>query len=165
MSRFLDDYARESQLQPPLSTILLATRCFGRATPFPHRLIRRVLTVEEREHYEDAVAELLKKKLIRRQGKHAFEVTSYGYDWLSYRKVPALVWQAAVDAVLFAVGQAVDEHDTACLQLMAVHSRALANIFLSRYPALWFTLTGAAVICLQESGDIDDKDQADILLS
>src|SRR5690349_9319155 len=126
MLHLSDNYAIEySELEPPISTILLATRCFGRATPFPHRLMRHLFIEEERGKYDAIIQEMLKKKLIRREGKHAFEVTNEGYDWLAYRKVPWPIWDSAVNAALLTIGQGLNEQDTEFLHLMGIHARAL----------------------------------------
>lgn len=158
MGDFADRYHEGADLPAPASTLLLATRLLGRATPFPHRLMQTLVSEGENQTAYEAVLQTLRKRqLIRSAGKQAFDVTNKGHDWISMRgPVSHETVIATLSAVVKTVEESIRQDDTACLELMEIHTRALGNVFYTCDPQLWAHLTGLGVECLMHLGQLDE---------
>jgi hypothetical protein len=147
----------EEDISPQMETLLLATRCFGRATAFPHTLMQHFGT--DKAEYDDTIAKLTERQMISAASAVAFDVTRQGYDWLAYRKVPPDVWLHGLRALLAAVETSIAADDRESLELLQIHSAGLANTFYSRDKKIWLQLMSFRVICLRylgEHGQVED---------
>lgn len=144
----------DETLPPPQADLLLATRCFGRATPFPDVLFAMVLhKLEEPTPYAEVKADMLRRKLVLRAGRGAVDLAPAGKDWLRFApQTPTPIWQAAVEAALLAVGLSIEAKDRDALDLLEIHTAGLANSFYSRFPEQYVQLMGLSMLCLRELG-------------
>jgi hypothetical protein len=138
------------------ANLLLATRCFGRATAFPHVLMQRVLAALTDISYADVLQDLYSRQLIVAEGKGAFDISRQGWDWLGYRQVPSPIWLAAIKALVETVpaSREADDHET--LDLLVIHAAALANAFYDRDKQIYLHLMGLSVECLIHLGRLDE---------
>jgi|SaaInlStandDraft_4_1057021.scaffolds.fasta_scaffold132808_1 hypothetical protein len=109
----------EEDISPQMETLLLATRCFGRATAFPHTLMQHFCT--DKAEYDDTINRLMERQMISAAGTVAFDITEKGYDWLAYRKVPPDVWLHGLQALPAAVESCLSADDRESLELLQIH--------------------------------------------
>lgn len=146
----------DHQLPGTSANLLLATRCFGRATAFPHVLMRRVLATLTDISYDEVLQDLYSRQLIVPEGKEAFDISKQGWDWLGYQQIPSPVWLAAMKALVetVPVSRAADDHET--LDLLVIHAAALANTFYDRDKQIYLHLMGLSVECLIHLGRLGE---------
>lgn len=148
------------RLPPAQEILLLTTRCFGRSTPFPHRLMEKVLSKVDDTPYKQIIAGLLKQKLIRKEGKLAFNLTSDGLHvrGLSPSPVPTSIWDAALTVIKDVVIETIAHKEWESVDLLVIHTAAIANAFSSRIPRLYLELMSLSVFCLEQLGRSDDAE-------
>lgn len=147
-----------NSLSPAQEKLLLATRCFGRGTPFPHRLMQNVLAEVDDTSYQQVIADLFKRKLIRKEGRLAFSLTSEGLRVRGSDVVPAPIWDAVIAVMKLTIAQTIDADERSSIDLLTIHAAALANVFSSKIPYLYIELLGLCIICLEHLGRVDDAE-------
>ena len=156
----------DNQLPTASANLLLATRCFGRVTAFPHVLMRRVLATFAETSYDEVIQDLSSRQFIVAEGKEVFDISRQGWDWLGYKKVPTSIWLGAVKALVETVPASRATGDHTILDLMVIHAAALANTFYQRDKQIYLHLMGLSVECLIDLGRLDEaQHQLDMLQS
>ena len=145
-----------TKLSSAQENLLLATRCFGRGTPFPHRLMQNLLIKLDNTLYQAVINDLLKQKIITKEGKFAFSLTPHGLRLRPAGVVPSAIWDAAVAVMKPTVAQTIDADERFSVDLLAIHTVALANILRTKIPPLYMELLGLCVICHDYLGHIDE---------
>lgn len=151
MSDFFDD-----ELPDNSANLLLATRCLGRATAFPHELMRRVLAALSDISYDEVIQDLYSRKMIVAEGKGAFNISNEGWDWLGYRKIPSSVWLAALKGLVETIPAVRTANDHEILDLMVIHAAALANTFYDRDKKIYLHVMSLSVECLIQLGRLHE---------
>ncbi len=150
----------DDNLLPSEETLLLATRCFGRGTPFPHALMKKILDKINNTPYEQIVADLLKKKLIRKEGRLAFSLTYEGLHMRGFiaLPVPMSIWDAALTVTKDVVIETIALKEWESVDLLVIHTAAIANVFYTKMPHLYLELMSLSVFCLEQLGRSDDAE-------
>jgi len=147
-------------LLPSEETLLLATRCFGRGTPFPHALMKKILDKIDNTPYEQIIAGLLKKKLISRESGLAFSLTYEGIHRRGFLAVPVPmpIWDAALAVTKDVVIDTIASKEWESVDLLVIHTAAIDNVFYSKMPRLYLELMSLSVFCLEHLGRSDDAE-------